>query len=132
MDTCLNVGQGADLVHHSAGTPPGRISTQDAIDAGHIRSGSTTESILRGIEAEFMASPPCTSIEAFELIDRATARFGLAPGVNMAGRVVAGQDATLINVGGITTTLKANGEIVIERGGNVILHLLPPSSSHVP
>jgi hypothetical protein len=106
------------------------VSVADAIAQGFVRAGGTLEKILTEAEKAFATSPPRSSVEAFDMLDRAAKRVdpGFAAGVPADLQpVVAGQDKLLLNNNGVQTLLKADGEILVTDAiGNVIHHLVPP------
>jgi hypothetical protein len=106
------------------------VSVQESIRKGLVRAGGDTEAIMTAAEREFGAQPPRTSVEAFEMLDRAAKSVNptFAGGVPADLQpVVAGQDKLLLNARGVKTLVKANGEIIVTNAtGNVIQHLVPP------
>ena len=106
-----------------------RVSVADSVARGRVRSGGTLEKILTEAEKVFVAKPPRSSVEAFELLDRAAKSVdpGFSAGIpHDLQPVVAGQDKFLLNSNGGKTLVKANGEIIVaDSSGNVIQHLVP-------
>jgi len=106
------------------------VSVAESIQKGLVRAGGDTEAILTAAEREFVANPPRTSVEAYEMLDRAAKSVNpkFAAGVpHDLQPVVAGQDKVLLNRNGIRTLVKANGEIIVtDAQGNIIHHLIPP------
>ena len=117
-------------MHNSSGPGGVLVSVADSVAQGRVRSGGTLERILTEAEKAFAVKPPRTSVEAFDMLDRAAKMVDptFAAGVPADLQpVVTGQDKLLLNVNGITTLLKANGEIIIsDSQGNVLQHLVPP------
>ena len=107
------------------------VSVQEAIDRGLVKPDGDLAAILKEVEKEYAANPPRNPLEAYDLLDRAAKRInpqfsGEIP-ANPSG-IVVGQDNAIMNAGGIRTTLKANGEVLVEnKHGDVIQHLLPPA-----
>jgi len=100
----------------------GAVSASDAIAGGLVKSGGKLASVLRGIEGEFGAAQPKSAMEALEVVGKATAKLGLEPGVasvQESGAIV------LQNVGGVTTTIGTSGEILVQRGSDILLRLIP-------
>jgi hypothetical protein len=94
-----------------------------AIEQGLVKPGGKLAQVLGAIEGEFYAAPPKSAIDALGVIVRATEQVGLDPGI---ASVEEGGEIVLQNKGGVTTTLGPNGSILVRRGSDVLLHLLPP------
>ncbi len=110
--------------------PGVRVSAQDSLNNGLLRPGGDTEAILRAAEREFAAKPPRTSVEAFDMLERAAKSvnptFSAGVPVDLLP-VVLGQDKLLLNNAGVTTLVKTDGEVIVRDAvGNVIHHLVPP------
>jgi hypothetical protein len=107
-----------------------RVSVADSVAHGRVQPGGTLEAILTEAEKAFAVNPPRSSVEAFDMLDRAAKSVdpGFAAGVpDDLQPVVAGQDKLLLNNNGIKTLLKASGEIIVtDANGDVIHHLVPP------
>jgi hypothetical protein len=88
-----------------------------------VKPGGKLAQVLGAIEGEFYAAPPKSAIDALGVIVRATEQVGLDPGI---ASVEEGGEIVLQNKGGVTTTLGPNGSILVRRGSDVLLHLLPP------
>jgi hypothetical protein len=106
-----------------------RVSSADSVAKGLVRQGGDMEAILQAAERVFVANPPRTSVEAFDMLDRAAKsvnpKFNAGVPADLQP-VVAGQDKLLLNNMGIKTLVKANGEIIItDANGNIIQHLVP-------
>jgi RHS repeat-associated protein len=98
------------------------VSLAQSMAKGLVRRGGKTEKILQSIETDFAAGAPKTNLEAMELVTKAADKVGFGAGF---GKAVAGQDTVLTNFEGVTTTLKTNGEIIVQKGTDIILHLIP-------
>jgi RHS repeat-associated protein len=100
----------------------GAVSASQAIARGLVKSEGKLASVLRGIEGEFGAAQPKSAMDALEVVGKATAKLGLEPGVatvQESGAIV------LQNVGGVTTTIGTSGEILVQRGSDILLRLIP-------
>lgn len=100
----------------------GAFGAQQAIKQGLVREGGKLAQVLQGVEAGVARQAPRNATEALSIIKEATGRVGLEPGVASVGK---GGEIILQNVGNVTTTLGAEGSIVIQRGSDVLLRLLP-------
>jgi hypothetical protein len=111
---------------------PRGVSSAQAVQQGLVRPGGKLQSVLQGIEEEFVANPPTSQAgalqaqtKALDAIAKATQKVGLEPGQSI-GALPGQGNVVLQNVGGIITTIKPTGEIVITNAqGQVILNLLP-------
>ena len=113
--------------HHGRAqqAPEGRkvgVSLARAIEQGLVKPGGKLGQVLGGIEQGFAAGTPKSATDALGVIQRATGRVGLEPGVATLGK---GGEIVLQNVDGITTMLGSNDSILVQRGSDVLLHLLP-------
>jgi hypothetical protein len=109
----------------SPGAPgrPGTVTVDDAMHNGLVRPGGRLEGVLRGMQTEFEAAPPTSMKEGLRLVQRVTARLGLASGIR---EQTTADVIVLKNVGGNKTYLRTTGEItVVDKDGNVVLHLIP-------
>jgi hypothetical protein len=93
-----------------------------AIGQGLVKEGGKLAQVLSGIERGYGAAGPKSALEALGLVKNATSAVGLEPGV---ATVAKSGEILLENVGGITTTLGTNGSILVQRGSDVLLHLVP-------
>jgi hypothetical protein len=100
-----------------AGVPLAR-----AIETGLVKEGGKLAQVLGGIEKGYAAAGPKNALDALGLVKRATSAVGLEPGVATVGKA---GEIVLQNVGGVTTTLGTNGSILVQRGSDVLLHLVP-------
>ena len=90
------------------------------------------QSVIKGIEKEFGANPPkpragalAAQTAALEAIAKATEQIGLEPGQSIGSLPGLG-DVVLQNVGGIITTIKPSGQIIITNAqGQIILNISP-------
>jgi hypothetical protein len=74
------------------------------------------------LEKAFRAAGPQNAGEAFNVIKQATTEVGMDVGV---GAMAAGGSIVLQNVGGVATTITSTGQVIVQRGSEVILHLMP-------
>jgi RHS repeat-associated protein len=100
-----------------AGVPLSRT-----IEAGLVNPGGKLAQVLGGIEKGYSAAGPKTALDALKVVKNATTAAGLDTGVATVGKT---GEIVLQNVGGVSTTLGTNGSILVQRGADVLLHLLP-------
>jgi hypothetical protein len=98
------------------------VALSRAIDAGLVKQGGKLAKVLGGIETGYGAAGPKTALDALGVVQKATSAAGLDVGV---ATVAKSGEIVLQNVGGISTKLGTNGSILVERGSDVLLHLLP-------
>lgn len=87
-----------------------------------MKQGGKLAQVLGGIEKGYAAAGPKNALEALGVVKNATSAVGLEPGVATVGKA---GEIVLQNVGGVTTTLGTNGSILVQRGSDVLLHLVP-------
>jgi RHS repeat-associated protein len=85
-------------------------------------AGGKLAAVLDAIKAEFGAVNPKTALEAMRVIQRATESVGLEPGY---AQLAANGQIILQNAKGVTTTLGVDGSILVQRGSEILLHLVP-------
>jgi hypothetical protein len=98
------------------------ISLADAVAQGLVQEGGKLYPLLDAIEQGFQAAGPSTAAQALEVLSQATSSLGLDLGYATMGESGA---ITLANVGGIVTEILSDGEIIISRGSDILLHLIP-------
>jgi RHS repeat-associated protein len=98
------------------------ISLAQSMAQGLVRRGGKLEQVLGSIEQEFAAARPSNPQEAMAVVSRATDRVSLGYGVPDVGP---NGETILLNAGNITTTIGLDGSIVVARGPDILLHLLP-------
>ncbi|HEX5734717.1 MAG TPA: DUF4157 domain-containing protein [Blastocatellia bacterium] len=119
----------------SAGGPPGpttgsvlnnagTVTVETSIKNGLVNQGGKLFDTLSGIQREFVAKPPKNSIEALNIVERVTKALKLGPGVQTEGSIF-GEYVVLQNVGGILTKILKSGEIIVTRGTDLLLRLIP-------
>jgi hypothetical protein len=114
------VGQGSLAASASRG-----VTATDSIQRGLVKPDGKLANVISGIEREVLARPPRTLDQAFEIVEKVTGRLGLEVGAGRAGWRP-GMDLVLENVGGIVTTIRNTGEILIRNAkGEIIFHFLP-------
>jgi hypothetical protein len=112
----------ASLFTAEAGTAGGFTLAQ-AIEGGLVKEGSKLASVLGGMEAEYTAAQGSKSaLDSLTIVQRATGALGLKVGI---AELLPSGAITLTNVGGILTTLNADGSIVVQKGPDLLLHLVP-------
>jgi hypothetical protein len=99
----------------------GAVSAEGTITAG--AAGARLGPVLQAIQSAFGASTPTNAILGMNVITRAVATLGLSPGV--AAGVTSAGTIVINNVGNVTTYLFNNGQILVMRGHQVLLNLLP-------
>jgi RHS repeat-associated protein len=108
------------------------VSVADAVKQGLVRPGGNLQAVLVAIEKEFANNPPKLTSGALQAqtaalnaIAKATGDIGLEPGQSI-GALPGQGDVVLQNVGGIITTIKPSGQIIITNPqGQIILSVLP-------
>jgi hypothetical protein len=100
-----------------AGVPLAR-----AVEQGLVKAGSKTFRVLEAVEKGYGSVGPKNALDALQVVKNATSAVGLEPGVATVGKA---GEIVLQNVGGVATTLGSNGSILVQRGADVLLHLLP-------
>ena len=106
---------------------PGTITVEQSLQNGLVKpvtAGGKLEPVLRAIQDEYAAAGPPTNLnEGLDLVTRATLRAEVGRGERSQPSATEYQ---LKNVGGVITRILASGEIiVINRAGQVVLHLIP-------
>jgi hypothetical protein len=105
---------------------PGTVTVELSLQNGLVKpaaAGGKLEPVLRAIQDEYAAGPPTNLNEGLALVTRATIRAKVGRGERSQPSATEYQ---LKNVGGVITRILASGEIiVINRAGQVVLHLLP-------
>jgi RHS repeat-associated protein len=96
-------------------------SLASAIEQGLVTLGGKLAGVLGGIEQGFGANAPRSAVEALGIVEQATAQVGLEAGYATSGPT---GEIILQNAGGITTTLGTDGSIIVQRGSDVLLHLV--------
>jgi hypothetical protein len=87
-----------------------------------VREGGKLQEVLQNIESEFAAATPKSAGDALSVIDRATSAAKLEAGV---ASLAPDGSVILENAGGITTTISKAGDIIIQRGDQVLMRLKP-------
>lgn len=98
------------------------VTAEASAAAGVVNATGRLFPVLQGVQSGFAAMAPRTALQALSVVQRAVASVGLEVGI--ASTLPSGA-IVLTNVGGVTTYLLANGQILIMRGSQVILHLIP-------
>jgi hypothetical protein len=98
----------------------GGTQTAEAVRQGFVREGGKLQEVLQNIESEFAAAAPKSAGDALTVIDRATSAAKLEPGV---ASLAPDGGVILENAGGITTTISKAGDIIIQRGDQVLMRL---------
>jgi hypothetical protein len=114
---------GADAAGLEAAATGGAVSVESVIAQGALRAGGRLAGVLSAIETAVGAAAPTTALEGLEAVGTATASVGLEPGVVMG--TTAGGSLVIENVGGVVTYLFHNGQILVMRGAQILLHLIP-------
>jgi hypothetical protein len=120
------VASGGRMFVGAARSAPARgVSVADAVDQGLVRPGGRLHGVLQAIEEEVAANPPTNQMGAMRAVGNATDRLGLEAGRSI-GALPGQGDVVLQNVGGIITTLKASGEIIITNARNQVIYRYIP------
>lgn len=102
----------------SAGVDAGGVTLANSISRGLVSEGGKLANVLGGIEAGVAEAAPTTADEALTVVANAARSAGLKPGTLSPG---ANGSLVLRNVGDVTTTMSASGQITVQRGADVVL-----------
>jgi hypothetical protein len=111
---------GATATAGVAASPAGRSLAQ-ALQLGVVNAGGRLAQVLGGIEQGYRSISPTNALQGLRVVSDAAARMGLETGI---GSSTIGGSIVLQNVGGIVTTISPNGTILVQRGSDVLLHLI--------
>ncbi|HZS49101.1 MAG TPA: RHS repeat-associated core domain-containing protein, partial [Blastocatellia bacterium] len=100
------------------------FTVDEAVSLGLLNGTSKLAQVLRTIQSGFNAANPSSMLESMKILNQAVESLGLGPGVVVEGGPTAGY-ITLQNVGGVLTTILSTGEIVVTKGGDVLMRLKP-------
>ena len=100
----------------------GLVTAAETIAGGLVRAGGMLARVLQAIEANWISATPTNAMAALSAIRAAVNTLGLEVGVASVG---ANGTIVLSNVGGVITTILANGAVIITRDGVVLLKLIP-------
>ena len=106
----------------SAAAASGGVSLASSMAKGLVKPGGKLAQVLGGMEQAFGTAAPTNAVEALNVVQQAVRGARLDTGV---ATVRAGGEIVLENVGGVSTTLGTNGSILVQRGADVLLHLVP-------
>jgi RHS repeat-associated protein len=120
--TAVAARGGAAAIATAAAAAPAAVSSADAVARGLVSAGGRLVPALQAIEAQFAAATPSSAQQALGAVALAVRTVGLEPGKLTQ---LANGAMQLQNVGGIVTTLQTNGGIVVQRGADVLLRLVP-------
>ena len=102
---------------------PGTVTLEMSMQQGLVNPTGKLAPILRGIQVEYAKSPPTNLNETLKVVENGATSAGYHPGSRTQPSAT---EYLLTNVGGVKTRILANGEIiVIDRAGQVVLHILP-------
>jgi hypothetical protein len=104
-----------------AAAEPG-VPLARAVANGLLKPTGKLFQVLSGMEKGYAAASPKSAFDALAVVQKATSAAGLDVGV---ATVEKGGAIVLQNVGGIATTLGTDGSILVQRGADVLLHLIP-------
>jgi hypothetical protein len=93
----------------------------NSVAAGLVNADGKLAQVLSGIENSFATNTPSSNLDAVAIVQDVTQGLGLGAGV---GGLQSNGNIVFENVGGIVTTIFPNGEIVISRGSDILLHLI--------
>jgi RHS repeat-associated protein len=102
------------------------VTLAQAIEQGLVRKEGKLAPLLAAMEKGFAAAAPRSAGEALELVQSAVQSVGLQPGVAVESTITSGGLTRMVlqNVGGIMTTIDAQGTILVKKGADVLLHLV--------
>jgi hypothetical protein len=106
----------------AAGAGGAAVSVESAVASGAVNAGGRLFHVLGAMESGFASAAPRTGAAALQVIVQATRSIGLDVGV---GAMAAGGTIVLQNVGGVTTYIFSTGQVLVMRGAQVLLNLVP-------
>lgn len=98
------------------------VTAAETLARGLVSPGGKLGQLLPAVERQFAAAAPRTAIQALDVVGRATSSVGLESGYVISQN---GGQIVLQNAGGVLTTLGTEGSILVQRGADVLLHLIP-------
>lgn len=102
----------------------GTITIEMAVERGLVVEGRSLFGILRAIQTRFVAAAP-KSLEGGMVVVRGAAEsVNLEIGIATAGTIGKGF-IELTNKGGVITRVLSTGEIVVSKGSDILLRLIP-------
>lgn len=114
---------GAEATAVAEAAAAGAVSTEAAVASGGVSAGGRLAPVLNAIETIFAASRPTSAAGALDVIGRGVASVGHETGYALGA--TAGGSIVIQNVGNVITYAFSNGQILIMRGGTVLLNLIP-------
>jgi hypothetical protein len=97
-------------------------SVNQSIQQGLLKPGGLLVRVLNGIQEGYVAAAPKSAMEALSVVQNATKVLNLEPGI---ATLQTNGGIILSNVGGIITTISAGGAILVQRGTDILLHIVP-------
>jgi hypothetical protein len=104
------------------GAATGGVTAAETLARGLVSSSGKLGQLLPAIESQFGAAAPKNALQALNVVGQATKSVGLESGYVISQE---GGKIVLQNVGGVITTLGSEGSILVQRGSDVLLHLIP-------
>lgn len=89
---------------------------------GSVTSGGKLDQVLDSISSTYGAVQPTNALQAVTVVQQATSQVGLGAGI---GGLQPNGQIVFQNVGGVLTTIGTDGSILIQKGGQDLLHLCP-------
>jgi stage V sporulation protein SpoVS len=100
----------------------GGVSAAETIARGLVSPSGKLGQLLPALESEFGAAAPANALDALNVVGQATKSIGLESGYVISS---GGDTIVLQNAGGVITTLSSDGSILVQRGSDILLHLIP-------
>jgi cysteine synthase len=97
------------------------VSLADSISKGLV--SDKLKPVLTNIDNLFRQSAPRSLDAAQQLIRKAAIQAGHSSEGSLVSE--SATQKVFENPGGVVTTIKSTGEVIVERGGQVLLHLIP-------
>lgn len=113
----------ADAAAVGAGMAAPAMSAEASIASGAVNAAGRLAPVLQAIEANFAANAPVNALQGLSAVTNATAGLGLSPGVLVG--TTAGGTMVIQNVGNVTTYIANNGQILVMRGADILMKLIP-------
>jgi hypothetical protein len=98
------------------------VTAAQTLARGLVSPGGKLGQLLPALESQFAAAGPKNALQALNVVGRATGSVGLESGYVISQQ---GGQIVLQNAGGVVTTLGSEGSILVQRGADVLLHLIP-------
>jgi RHS repeat-associated protein len=111
------------LIRGASGLARGSIGLDAAIARGAIREGGALSKIVGGIEAGVKRGAPKSAEAALEVVAKSAEAAGMKPGTMV--KATDGAKYVLQNVGDVKTFIYKNGAVIVKKGDEVLVRLIP-------